>query len=53
MNYRILFFVSIFIFISLSIFSLSFIGAEWPHLPAPSVITELRCDEGSGTTAAD
>src|SRR5512147_1908027 len=38
------------VFIFLSFFTLSFIGA---HFPATSVITELRCDEGTGTTASD
>ena len=40
------------IFLSLSIFSLSFIGAGL-HFPAPAVVTELRCNEGTGTTTAD
>src|SRR5437868_14732981 len=39
-------------FLSLSIFSLGFIGAGL-YLPAPNVNTELRCNEGTGTTVAD
>jgi hypothetical protein len=35
----------------LSVFTLSFIDVTAP--PAPSVVTELRCNDGSGTTAAD
>src|SRR4029077_16637032 len=37
-------------FVLLSLCALSFIPI---HMPAPSVITELRCNEGTGTTAAD
>ena len=37
-------------FIFLSFFALSFIPV---HTPAPSVITEFRCNEGTGTTTAD
>jgi Concanavalin A-like lectin/glucanases superfamily/Bacterial Ig domain len=41
-------------FIFLSVFSLSFINkTNAPDAPAPQVITELRFDDGSGTTAAD
>ena len=39
-------------FLSLSIFSLGFIGAGL-YFPAPNVNTELRCNEGTGTTIAD
>jgi hypothetical protein len=40
-------------FIFLSLFALSFIGARIADLPATGVNTELRCDEGTGTTVAD
>jgi glucose/arabinose dehydrogenase len=40
-------------FIVLSIFALSFIRAGITNVPAPGVVTELRCDEGSGTTTID
>jgi hypothetical protein len=40
-------------FIFLSTFALSFIGIGVANAPAPGVVTELRCDEGAGTTAAD
>jgi hypothetical protein len=40
-------------FVLLSFFALSFVGAHIADPPAPAVITELRCDDGAGTTAAD
>jgi len=40
-------------FVFLSFFALSFVGVHIADPPAPGVITELRCDDGAGITAAD
>jgi len=40
-------------FIFLSVFALSFIGMHISDAPAPGVVTELRFNEGMGTTTAD
>ena len=41
------------LFIFLSLFALSFIGKNFRGFPATGVVTELHCDEGTGTTTAD
>ena len=41
------------VFVLLSLFALSFNGPRIADPPAPGVMTELRFDEGAGTTTAD
>ncbi len=41
------------VYIFFSIFTLSFTGLNELRSPAPGVVAELRCNEGTGTTTAD